>query len=574
MTDAAGQVTADMRAGVDGRKLLSALNIDAEEIRRRKSFVRLTDADEERLEALEPMFDDAADDLAEDFYDHLGDHSDAMAFVGRTSKTLDILKADQATYLRELTRGEYDDDYFAKRARIGKIHDMIDLGPKYYLGAYVTHYEGLFRAIGEQAKAEFADGQAEGNDGVFGGLLGRVRPSGSNTENAVDEAVEYVIDHMLPVMKLLSLDQQVAMETYIHSYSEAARQEAARRRRLANEVESDLQAPIEEVLEQSQVITDRTDDIKDIAQTQADDMETVSMEVSDMSATVEEIAATAEEVERTSADAASRAAEGEDAADEAIDVMQDVSSSAERASDDVQRLHDQIEEIDEVLEAINDIAEQTNLLALNASIEAARAGEAGDGFAVVASEVKNLAEESQARAAEVEETVDNIQSEAKETIESLSQTTGRLHDGIDRGEDVMRSLTDISAAVEQASAGIGEVASATDEQAVSAEQIADMVDRANVHANDVSEQITDISDANRAQNDRVLGIRESVQRLGGNDDARATNAKRPVSSSPDAAREVTSEDYRDVPSDVTPSAEALENVSFDQLANDGGAETE
>ncbi|MDS0239914.1 MULTISPECIES: globin-coupled sensor protein [unclassified Haloferax] len=523
MTNSSGPVDASARARVNGDRLLSRLDIDAAEIDRRKSFVRLSAADERRLSDLEPLLDEFADEFAAAFYDHLGEHA-TTKFFGRSTKTTEMLRTDQAAYLRELGRGEYDEDYFAKRARIGKLHDMIDLGPKFYLGAYSVYYEGILGAVADEVKAEFTGGDADtefegdGDGGLLSGLLGGASGVSSGLrggDDRVEAAVDEVVERILPVLKLLSLDQQVAMETYIHSYSRAAREAAERRRALADEVEADVSDPVESLLRSSEEVTERTDDIETTARAQAEDMATVAAEVSEMSATVEEIAATAEEVERTSADAAMRAAEGEDAADEAIDVMRDVSEAAETASEDVQQLHDQIAEIDEVLDAINDIAEQTNLLALNASIEAARAGDAGEGFAVVASEVKNLAEESQARAAEVEGTVDDIQSEARETIESLSQTTGRLYDGIDRGEDVMRSLSDISAAVEQATVGVGEVASATDDQAESAEQIAGMVDDATARATTVSDHIGDIADANRSQTEQVLSIRDAAERLGG-----------------------------------------------------------
>ena len=72
MTSTSGQVDAGARARVDGDALLSQLDIDAAEIDRRKSFVRLSAADERRLRDLEPLLDEFADEFAASFYDHLG----------------------------------------------------------------------------------------------------------------------------------------------------------------------------------------------------------------------------------------------------------------------------------------------------------------------------------------------------------------------------------------------------------------------------------------------------------------------------------------------------------------------
>ncbi|MFB6164355.1 MAG: globin-coupled sensor protein [Haloarculaceae archaeon] len=484
------------RRDVDGARLAEQIGLDEPEIAWRKAFTNFTEADERRLDELEPMFEDIAEDLCGDFYDHLEAFDDAGAILASSSKSVAQLRQTQKQYLLDLGRGTYDEDYFAQRARIGKIHDMLDLGPRIYLGAYSQYYEGILAAIGERVKARLADedgGEDTGEDG----------------EALSPAAVDAVVEQSMSALKLLNLDQQVAMDTYIHSYNDELRDELQRQDRVAMEVS----AAVGDLASNATDVSERTDRINDLATEQDDRTEAIADEVADMSATIEEIASSAAEVEATANTAAERAEEGHAAAADAIERMEAVNDSVDDVTADVDRLHERVEEIDAVVDVIDDIAEQTNILALNASIEAARAGQAGEGFAVVADEVKQLAEESRRQAQQIEETFAAIQAETDETVESLETTAGQVQAGIDEVEGALASLDEIVDAVEEAARGIGEVADATDDQAVSTEEVASLVDDASDLSTEVAAEIESIADANAKQTDRVENIEREIERL-------------------------------------------------------------
>lgn len=493
MTD---QITAEDRRQVDGKRLIDDIGIDRRQIAWRKDFTNFDQTDEQRLKDLNSVVEPVIDDAVEDFYDHLESYDETLEIFGRSSKGIEALKQNQQEYLKGLFDGQYDQDHFESRARIGKIHDMLDLGPKIYLGAYSIFYRQLIDAIVDDLKTDLA--QTDGGTAA--------QQSDSLTpEGALDKLAE----RMQSMLKVMNLDQQVAMDTYIHSYSEQLETELEQQ----TQVIDDVDTQVIQAIQTAEDITTSADRISEEANDQAESMNQVANEVAGMSATVEEIASTADEVAAVSEQAEELAEEGRGAATEAIDVMERVDDSAQTVATDVEQLQGRVNEIDEIVEVINDISAQTNLLALNASIEAARAGEAGDGFAVVASEVKSLAEDSQEHASTIEQMVSDIKEDTAETVTSLEETTKEVNRGIEQVTTAMDTLQDIAESVQEASQGIREVSDATADQAASTEEVASMVDELVEQADSVADEVESIAEANEHQAENVDQISETVQQL-------------------------------------------------------------
>ena len=482
------RITDAGRSSVQGGELAESIGLTSHEIQWRKDFTGFQHSDVQRLTAMETDITSRADSIVDEFYDHLEAFDETVEIFGRSTKTVDQLKRTQHQYLRGLVGGQYDERYFENRARVGKIHDMLGLGPKIYLGAFSIYFRNLLEAVVDDLK---------------------------QSDTSRDEALDELAENALSVFKIMNLDQQVAMDTYIESYNRRLEAAIDDQQTLMREVEDGLRQPVEKISTTAATVSETSQRISTTADEQHESMDEVADEVADMSATIEEIAATADGVAATSRAAEETAEHGQEAAQQAVSVMHEVDDAVDAVRTDIGGLQAQAAEIDDIVEVINDIADQTNLLALNASIEAARAGEAGDGFAVVANEIKRLAGDSQDHANQIEETVREIQTETVESMESLEQVTTQVNDGVSQVETAMNQLEDIVEAINEASQGIQEVSAATDDQSASTEEVASMVDELADGIEDMAEQVDELATANEQQRARIQTVAETARQLDG-----------------------------------------------------------
>ena len=513
MTD--HEITAEQRRGVDGAALTEAIGIDESEIAWRKSFTGFDETDATRLAEMQGTFDRIADDLVSEFYDHLGSFSESQAVLDGSPLSLDQLAASQEGYLRDLGGGEYGQSYFDRRARIGKVHDVLDMPPKFYLGAYSIYYRGIVDAVADDVVSELAAGELGDNEPERsdGGVASTPETPTDQTIETVETALDVATDRIMSTLKLLLLDQQVTIDTYLHSYNERIETAAERRRELAATVTEEVAEPLEDLATEAESTVDTAETLSAAADDAVDGMETSADEIAELSATVEEVAATAEEVAATSEQSRELAATGQASAEDALETMEAIDTATETVESDLSRLVDQIEEVEDVVSVIDDIADQTNLLALNASIEAARAGAEGDGFGVVAEEVKRLAEESRSQAGRIEETIAAVRTDVAETVDSLDETSERVAAGVTAVESTLSDLDEIRAAAAETADGIEEVSRATDDQAASTEEVAATIEDATETVSTVADEARALAAANSHQRDRVRTVEAAVDRL-------------------------------------------------------------
>lgn len=99
-----------------------------------KSYVGFSDRDARRLAAIGPVVKPHFEDVVDRFYDRLWEHRRAQqVFTGPSQ--VERLRLSLRDWLQGVFGGCYDQQYFAKRQRIGRAHVDVGLLPQFMFGA-------------------------------------------------------------------------------------------------------------------------------------------------------------------------------------------------------------------------------------------------------------------------------------------------------------------------------------------------------------------------------------------------------------------------------------------------------
>ncbi|WP_227131570.1 globin-coupled sensor protein [Halorubellus salinus] len=513
---------------VEADSLTDQIGLDEGEIAWRKEFIGFDAEDERRLDDLEPLLRENQEDIAESFYDNLTQYEQTTAIIERSPKGVEDLKRTQKAYLVSLATGDYDDDYFTNRARIGKLHEILDMPLKQYVGQYGLYYDLILSRVDERVQGQVVDAiedwvdereQAEGGlERVVGALRGF--GGGDDAADGLDESLEATVrdaihdgmQDVLAVLRILNLDLQVASDTYVDSYSRRLERAIDRQRALATEVEEAVQPPVEQLEASSSSVADSATTIQAHTETQADGVADAAADLEEVSAAAEEVASVAADVRETSERATGVAEDGVGAAANAMTALEAVSDATDRLSEAAETVEARAEDIEDVVDRVDSVVDRTAVLATNAKVEAER--ERGSGpVATIASELETFVSQTRGDLADVEEAATAVREEAAETRDVVETASEQVDESRAQVAAALDSLEDVEGAVAESASGMQEVAAAADQQARSVTAVSETVEDLADAADAVAAEAASVAAASEQQAESARHVASAVEKL-------------------------------------------------------------
>jgi len=505
----------------DRMKYTQEIGINQDERRSRSLFVGFSNSDALLLREMQPMIEQHADRIVDQFYTNIEPHPELMQVIEKAGSDIDRLKATQKRYLISLFEGDYGEAYVEGRLRVGVVHNRIGLTPRWYLGSYSIYSQAIMPLI-----------------------LRRYRFRPRKGELA-----------LAAFNKILAIDSQLAMDTYIHGLMEDLKSVSMSKEDIENQV-AGYRSLIEKVADGDlkpririqgkdnlsrlgialntmvENLSNMADNTTKTGASIADTLHRLQSAVSDQStgaaqqaAAVNQTTSTLEQIKATSgqtlqkanqlgesAERARREAdEGLSAVSEAVSGMDNVREQMESIAGTILALSEQTQQIGEITEAVSTLSQQSKMLALNASIEAAKAGDAGKGFAVVAAEIKDLAEQSQQSTIQVQRILQDIKYATDQAVMATEVGTRGADSGMElvgRTGEVMHTLSEV---IRYSATASQQIVAAVRQEATGIEQVTTAMGEINkvtaqfVHASEQTQQVSDELNQMAKQLQKSLG---------------------------------------------------------------------
>lgn len=310
-------------------------------------FIGLEEQDIITLTRLKPLIEENIVEIVDHFYANIASIPQLINIIEKHSN-IDKLKQTLKQYILDMVSGDIGENYIMHRKIIGKVHNQIGLFPEWYIGAYTIIQNELLKLLIRKCKT-----------------------------------TEEVSVFFTSFQKLCSLDMQIAIQTYIESYT-SSMMKLSEIDELQNKLNDSAFLLASSAKQTTSSIMEKEERVQHILE----EFDTIQEEFKEMISQVEL---------------------GKDNVSDSLLKINRVAQLIENVKSLTNELNENSIQIGEVVKTIRMISMQTNILSLNAGIEAARAGEHGKGFSVVAQEVRNLAKQTEAALDQIQHQVTSVQ---------------------------------------------------------------------------------------------------------------------------------------------------------------------
>lgn len=373
-------------------------------------FLGLSSVRRDSVRSLRELYIAHQDEILDGFYDHLLYFSEFKEIIEKHT-TVDKLKLSLDRHFRSLFDDELDLQYIFNRRKIAFTHAKIGVLPDWMISAYTLVNQIIIPLIVKK----------------------------------YERKLDTMMDVLLAYETLVSIDQQIIVETYIEIQ--------------AGSIVNGLGGIIS--------YNTQLDQIKELIQfqeMQKSDVLSANALMEQLDSSIEEVSAS---IVNASSDTQSSLAElnkGIQTLQSIIELLRTTDHGQESVKENVSELVNRVHNVTQVVEFIQGIAEQTNLLALNASIEAARAGEAGKGFAVVAEEVRKLADHTKTSVQSIHGDIQKLLEMTNNISTLTTQSAQDLHEGVTQTSNITLTLSTVNETLQHQGSSIEEIAAATKQQ--------------------------------------------------------------------------------------------------------------
>jgi signal transduction histidine kinase len=112
----------------------------------RLDFLEISEADRARLRDLAPRLKACAPGFVELFYRHLFAFEQTARFL-QDPELVARLKEAQQRHLETMLEADWDEEYVARRYRVGDVHAQVGINPQMFLGAYNQYLQYCLREL-------------------------------------------------------------------------------------------------------------------------------------------------------------------------------------------------------------------------------------------------------------------------------------------------------------------------------------------------------------------------------------------------------------------------------------------